>query len=162
MLRSCWQHSWQGNCAVRAVPALVAVEVTIRLTLGASDLRALRHFNTRLTILPDNRGMKHFALTAMLLAFALPASADELVEYGREIAEANCASCHAISTDDASQHPEAPPLRELSARYPLDALEEAFVEGVYVGHPDMPEFEASPDLVNALLAYLETIQNPTP
>lgn len=106
--------------------------------------------------------MKKFALTAMLLSFALPAMADDLIEFGREIAEVNCASCHAISTDDASLHPEAPPLRELSARYPLDALEEAFVEGIYVGHPDMPEFEATAEQVDALLAYLDTIQNTVP
>ncbi len=106
--------------------------------------------------------MKQFAFTAVLLSFALPAMADELIEFGREIAQVNCASCHAISTDDASQHPEAPPLRELSARYPLDALAEAFVQGIYVGHPDMPEFEATVELVDALLAYLDTIQNPVP
>lgn len=114
--------------------------------------------------------MKQFAFTAVLLSFALPAMADELIEFGREIAQVNCASCHAISTDDASQHPEAPPLRELSARYPLDALAEAFVqgiyvghpEGIYVGHPDMPEFEATVEQVDALLAYLDTIQNPVP
>ncbi|MGQ2908797.1 MAG: cytochrome c [Aliihoeflea sp.] len=106
--------------------------------------------------------MKQFAFTAVLLSFALPAMADELIEFGREIAQVNCASCHAISTDDASQHPEAPPLRELSARYPLDALAEAFVQGIYVGHPDMPEFEATVEQVDALLAYLDTIQNPVP
>lgn len=106
--------------------------------------------------------MKNFALVAALLTLPAPVFADELVDFGREIAKVNCASCHAISTDDQSQHPEAPPLRELSARYPLDALEEAFVEGIYVGHPDMPQFEASPEQVDALLAYLDTIQNPTP
>lgn len=120
------------------------------------------HDHHLLTIVFDNQRMKHFALIAALLSFAVPASADELVQFGRQIAEANCASCHAITADDASQHPEAPPLRELSARYPIDALEEAFVEGIYVGHPDMPQFEASPEQVTALLAYLDTIQNQTP
>lgn len=104
--------------------------------------------------------MKHLALTAVLLTFALPAAADELVDYGRQIAETNCASCHAIATDDVSKHPLAPPLRELSKRYPIDALEEAFVEGIYSGHPDMPQFEASTDQIKALLTYIDTIQIP--
>lgn len=106
--------------------------------------------------------MKHYALTVALLTFPLHASADDLVEYGKQIVEANCASCHAVSTDDLSRHQEAPPLRELSARYPIDALEEAFGEGIYVGHPDMPAFEATERQVGALLAYLETIQVPAP
>ncbi|MBB6012276.1 hypothetical protein HNR59_001621 [Aquamicrobium lusatiense] len=50
-------------------------------------------------------------------------------------------------------------MRDLSKRYPLDALEEAFVEGIYSGHPDMPEFKATSDQVTALLAYLDTIQS---
>lgn len=102
--------------------------------------------------------MKRLAIVAALLAAASNAYADALVERGRLIAEANCAACHAVGTDDASSHAEAPPLRELSARYPLDALEEAFAEGIYVGHPDMPEFEATPEQIGALLAYLDTIQ----
>ncbi|MEO9341060.1 cytochrome c [Mesorhizobium sp. SB112] len=106
--------------------------------------------------------MKRLTLTSVLVAFVLPASADELVQKGKQIAEQNCVVCHAISTDDASRHAEAPPLRELSARYPLDALEEAFTEGIYAGHPDMPQFEASAEQVNALLAYLASIQNPNP
>lgn len=96
-----------------------------------------------------------FAVTAM----TGPALADDLVEFGREIAEVNCSACHAISTDDESRHSEALPLRELSQRYPVEALEEALVEGILVGHPDMPEFEATPEQANALIAYLNTIQH---
>lgn len=118
--------------------------------------------NFRGTNLIHTFGMNKFALTILLLSFASPAMSDDLIQFGREIARVNCASCHAISTDDESQHPQAPPLRELSGRYPLDALEEAFVQGIYVGHPDMPEFEATVAQVNALLAYLDTIQNAVP
>lgn len=106
--------------------------------------------------------MKNLVIATALVALSAPALADDLVEFGRALAEANCAACHAISTHDVSRHPEAPPLRELSARYPIDALEEAFAEGIYVGHPDMPEFEASAEQVDALLTYLETIQTHAP
>lgn len=55
-------------------------------------------------------------------------------------------------------HPEAPAFRTLWKRYPIDALEEAFAEGIYVGHPDMPEFIADPDQIAAVIAYIESIQ----
>jgi hypothetical protein len=49
-------------------------------------------------------------------------------------------------------------LRTLSQRYPVDQLEEAFAEGVLTGHPAMPEFRFSPTEVDALLAYIQSIQ----
>lgn len=123
--------------------------------------------NASLTVPVDKGLMRRFATAALFLAFAGhfvagAAASDPQVAFGRELAEDNCVQCHAILTDDTSHHPEAPPLRELSARYPLEALEEAFVEGISVGHPDMPEFEASPEQVGALMAYLHTIQDAAP
>ncbi len=52
----------------------------------------------------------------------------------------------------------APPFRTLSEQYPLDSLEEAFAEGILVGHRDMPEFRLSPTQIDSLLAYLQSIQ----
>ncbi|MGU3576049.1 cytochrome c [Brucellaceae bacterium C25G] len=86
------------------------------------------------------------------------ALADELIDYGKKIVETNCAGCHAISTDDKSTHKDAPAFRTLSQRYPIDALAEAFAEGIYAGHPDMPEFQASPEQIDAILAYMTSIQ----
>ncbi|WP_374833806.1 c-type cytochrome [Paenochrobactrum pullorum] len=86
------------------------------------------------------------------------AHANELIEYGKKIVEVNCSGCHAIGTDDKSTHKDAPPFRTLSKRYPIDALAEAFAEGIYAGHPDMPEFEASPEQIDAILAYMSSIQ----
>ena len=80
-------------------------------------------------------------------------------EHGRVLVELNCGRCHGISTDDASSHSEAPPFRVLSQRYPIDALEEAFAEGIVTGHPDMPEFAASPEQIDDILAYIATIQS---
>lgn len=77
---------------------------------------------------------------------------------GRLLAERHCASCHAIDPTDSSAHAEAPPLRELSRSYPPSALEEALAEGIMVGHPDMPEFRFMPDDVEALIAYLDSVQ----
>ncbi|MFN4023896.1 MAG: c-type cytochrome [Hyphomonas sp.] len=86
--------------------------------------------------------------------------APRLLAEGEEIATSLCAVCHAVSTTDMSPHPEAPPLRELSQVYPVRALEEALAEGIMVGHPDMPPFQLEPDDIDALLTYLESIQDP--
>lgn len=87
----------------------------------------------------------------------LPASADEISQ-GRALVEANCARCHATGREGESPHPQAPPFRILSQRYPIRSLEEALAEGISVGHPDMPEFVADPRQVAAIVAYLESIQ----
>lgn len=77
---------------------------------------------------------------------------------GREIARQNCSSCHAIGPFDDSPAPEAPPFRTLSANYRVDTLQEALAEGISVGHPAMPQFEFAPQDANALIAYLQSIQ----
>ncbi len=104
--------------------------------------------------------MKRMVPILMVLGFAAPAGAQDAdgVAHGKALVEANCARCHGIGANDASNHPEAPPFRTLSERYPLDALEEAFVEGITTGHPDMPEFVATPEQVADILDYIETLQ----
>jgi mono/diheme cytochrome c family protein len=52
----------------------------------------------------------------------------------------------------------APPFRTLSRDYPVTALEEAFAEGILVGHPDMPEFRLEPEQIDAIVAYIQSIQ----
>jgi len=105
--------------------------------------------------------MKRLAAVLMTLGLAAPAAAQddaESIAHGKALVEANCARCHAVGSGDSSSHPEAPPFRTLSERYPLDALEEAFVEGITTGHPDMPEFIASPEQVADILAYIDSLQ----
>jgi mono/diheme cytochrome c family protein len=77
---------------------------------------------------------------------------------GREIAQANCASCHAVGRFGESPAPEAPQFRRLSENYRVATLEEALAEGISVGHPAMPHFQFSPDDVSALVTYLQSIQ----
>lgn len=85
---------------------------------------------------------------------ASPAS----IEEGRRLAEINCARCHAIGSEGESRHPLAPPFRRLSQNYEVNMIEEAFAEGVLVGHRDMPQFEFEPAQINALVDYLNSIQ----
>lgn len=77
---------------------------------------------------------------------------------GEALLARNCARCHAIGRTGAGPHPQAPPFRTLSRKYPIEGLAEALAEGIFVGHPDMPEFVFEADEVGAILAYLASIQ----
>ena len=77
---------------------------------------------------------------------------------GQHLAEINCSACHAIGAEGESRHAAAAPFRTLSENYPINALEEAFAEGVLVGHRDMPEFTLEPAEIDDLLAYIQSVQ----
>jgi hypothetical protein len=49
-------------------------------------------------------------------------------------------------------------LRTLAERYPVTGLQEAFAQGVLVGHPNMPDFRFSAAQIAEILAYLQSIQ----
>lgn len=109
--------------------------------------------------------VRHYSLRTLVLGLslvvsALPARADSITERGKALVEFNCARCHAIGKTDKSNHPDAPAFRTLSKRYPLTDLEEALAEGISTGHPDMPEWVASPDQIDAIIAYIASVQQP--
>jgi mono/diheme cytochrome c family protein len=66
--------------------------------------------------------------------------------------------CHSIDATGASPFEPAPPFRTLGARYPLDNLEEALAEGILGGHPAMPEFVFEPEQIDAIIAYMKSLQ----
>lgn len=106
------------------------------------------------------------ALPALLLIVAACGSPsgndgptdDASLDQGRRLALANCAGCHAIDATSPSTHAEAPPFRTLSENYEVSNLQEALVEGIVVGHPDMPEFQFEPGEADALIAFIESLQ----
>lgn len=110
--------------------------------------------------------MKTFLLAATALCLASCATPAPIeaehdaaqIAAGQQLAETHCSSCHAIGITGESRHPVAPPFRTLSRNYPVNMLEEAFAEGILVGHRDMPEFRLEPAQVDALVGYLESIQ----
>ena len=81
---------------------------------------------------------------------------------GGELAARHCGSCHAVGPIGESPAPEAPPFRTLSRNYRVDTLEEALAEGISVGHPAMPHFQFPPEDVDALIAYLQSVQESPP
>jgi mono/diheme cytochrome c family protein len=76
---------------------------------------------------------------------------------GRDIAEAQCAACHAVGPYGASPNVAAPPFRTILSRYRADVLEEELIAGIQVAHP-MPDFQFNPQGTDALIAYLQSIQ----
>ena len=96
------------------------------------------------------------ALAAISAMPALAAEADQA--HGKALVEANCSPCHAVGAEGASPKDGAPAFRDLAKRYPIDALEEAFAEGIVTGHPGMPEFEATPSQIADIVAYIGSIQ----
>ena len=82
---------------------------------------------------------------------------NELAMSGRDIAEAQCAACHAIGEYGASPNPDAPVFRTIFSRYQPGVLEQELIEGIRVSHP-MPEFQFNPQGTDALIQYLRSIQ----
>lgn len=109
-----------------------------------------------------NKALSLGALCLGLAAFVplstSPASSGPDIAQGEALVRTNCSPCHAVAVADPSPHPDAPAFRVLSARYPVDNLAEALAEGISTGHPDMPELVASPDQIEAIIAYIQSLQ----
>ncbi len=109
--------------------------------------------------------MKRFTAVIVTAALAAcvsppaPSATPSQEARGQAIAEANCSGCHAIGATGESPAPEAPPFRTLSRNYRVDTLAEALAEGISVGHPAMPQFQFEPDDVDAVIVYLQSIQD---
>jgi len=100
-----------------------------------------------------------FALTVSAAAEHWEDTDNEMILRGRALVVENCSGCHAISHADESAHPQAPPFRDLSQFYPIDALEEAFIESIDTGHPGMPVFLASPQQIADILEYIYSVMD---
>ena len=109
---------------------------------------------------------KPFFCAALLTAFSTCAQASDgayptdetSLTTGRALAETYCGVCHAIGKEDKSAQEGAPAFRDLSARYPLESLEEPLAEGIVTAHESMPELSFEPDDIDAFLGYLSSIQ----
>jgi mono/diheme cytochrome c family protein len=113
----------------------------------------------------DGRLLLALAAVLVLGLAAVPAAAAEkdLTDKGKVLVEQNCSRCHAIGKEGASTHPEAPPFRTLSSKYPVEDLAESLAEGIVSGHPDMPIFVFSATDVEVIIEYLTSIQDqPSP
>lgn len=100
------------------------------------------------------------ALGLLVSGLLMPAVAAEkgLADKGEGLVKENCSRCHAVGVTGESPNSEAPPFRTLSSNYPVGDLAESLAEGIVSGHPEMPIFVFKPHDVDAIIAYLESIQ----
>lgn len=108
--------------------------------------------------------MRGLVILVALLSIAGAAAAQERAqrERGEQLVRMNCGRCHAVGETGRSPNRAAPPMRELHRRYSLDALANALDEGMLKGHPAMPQFNFSQADINAIIAYLRSIQTNQP
>jgi len=111
-----------------------------------------------------DRGRGGLALIAasLLLLLGAPlawAAEKDLTAKGEGLVRKDCSICHAIGKEGDSPHPDAPPFRTLSSKYPVTDLAESLAEGIVSGHPDMPVFVFEPTDVEAIIEYLQSIQD---
>jgi mono/diheme cytochrome c family protein len=106
------------------------------------------------------RGLLAALAACVLVGIGAAAAAEkDQTAKGEALVKENCARCHAIGKEGASPHPDAPPFRTLSSKYPVEDLAESLAEGIVSGHPDMPIFAFTPTDVAAIIDYLESIQD---
>lgn len=103
--------------------------------------------------------------TALVFLAALPSAGfsqseqveEPSIERGHALVIENCSGCHAVGPGGESPHAAAPPFRALGERFPIDALEETFIDSIDTGHPGMPVFLASPQQIADILEYIATV-----
>jgi cytochrome c len=111
--------------------------------------------------------IRALATTLLLLAAApaLAQNADKRADKsaalrGEALVAKLCGSCHAVGAGDVSPNARATPMQEIARKYNPEDLEEAFAEGVMVGHeaPEMPAFEFDPPQIDELVSYLKALR----
>ena len=111
-----------------------------------------------MTKLPRLLGCLSLLTLCVLEARAAGTDATE----GKALLEKNCGRCHSLEATGAGPLPQAPPLREVYLKYPIDQLEEGFAEGMGSRHRDMPQIQFSDYQVAAILNYLGSITGVDP
>jgi cytochrome c len=97
-------------------------------------------------------------LVGFLVAVARAETLSPAAQRGRVFVQANCAKCHAVGRIGDSPLSIAPAFRTLHKRYAVESLQEALAEGIVTGHPSMPEFALPPDQIDAVIAYLKSLE----
>ena len=93
-----------------------------------------------------------------VLAFGACASTPEQsLDWGRSLAEANCARCHAVGPEGGSPNAFAPLFRDLRKTYSLESIERTFGRGQIDVHPPMPSFAIRPEDLRDLLNYIKSV-----
>jgi tetratricopeptide (TPR) repeat protein len=87
----------------------------------------------------------------------LSAETEKLIQKGQQLAERNCAWCHAVGKTGDSPNPRAPRWRELYQRHPIQALREPLTRAIARPHDEMPRFQLSDDETDTIVAYINSL-----
>ena len=101
--------------------------------------------------------LTYIALLTIGAGSALAAEDSGTASDGKAVLEKHCGRCHSIGATGESPLSEAPPLREIYLRYPIEQLEEGLAEGMGSRHREMPQIQFSPDQIAGILTYLGSI-----
>jgi mono/diheme cytochrome c family protein len=82
------------------------------------------------------------------------ADSSQLKARGKVILQEHCGRCHAIGAAGNSPFKQAPPLRDIYARFAPQELQAELREGMVSRHRAMSQIEFSDEDVDAILAYL--------
>jgi mono/diheme cytochrome c family protein len=93
-------------------------------------------------------------LLLCLSATSNAADSSQLKDRGKVILQENCGRCHAIEAVGESPLKQAPPMRDIYARFAPRELQAELREGMVSRHRAMPQIDFSDEDVNAILAYL--------
>jgi len=118
---------------------------------------AVRDFRRALSIDPSLSGALH-ALERLGEAGKLAAQTRRLTQEGKNLAQKNCAWCHAIGAQGKSPNSLAPPFRDLKRRHPLLALREPLERGIAAPHEAMPKFEVTEAQIESLVAFINSLE----
>jgi Tfp pilus assembly protein PilF/cytochrome c5 len=81
---------------------------------------------------------------------------DQRIRQGKELAEKNCSSCHAVGATGRSPNKDATPFRIFYRRHPNLYLRIPTGYGIDTTHDRMPPFQLSREDMNAIIAYIDS------
>ena len=90
-------------------------------------------------------------IVGLLLCLSATSNA---ADSGKVILQENCGRCHAIEAVGESPLKQAPPMRDIYARFAPRELQAELREGMVSRHRAMPQIDFSDEDVDAILAYL--------
>lgn len=101
-----------------------------------------------------------FTVSACASAASAPvtAAAGDRISEGRALAEARCASCHAIDSTLRSPRDKAPSFRELRVRFNGITWRRTMDEIAKGGHDEMPALALETRDVEAVEAYIKSLR----
>jgi mono/diheme cytochrome c family protein len=122
----------------------------------------MRRYDTSLIVGGIRNALAYLALLTIGTVSALAADDSGTAIDGRAVLEKHCGRCHSIEATGESPLKEAPPLREIYLRYPIEQLEYGLAEGMGSRHQEMPQIQFSTEEISAILNYLGSITGIAP